>query len=93
MTDPHNETDKVRRLMHAVFGNGHDGLVQRQDRVEGHMFTNQRTGEPGLVRKVKDHDEVLIGIRAQMRALSWLLGLFGTGAILWFFRWVFGPIG
>lgn len=41
----------------------------------------------------KAHDEIIVGVRAQMRLLSWLIGVFGTGGIIWFLRAVFGPVG
>lgn len=86
-------TDRIVALDHEVRGNGEKGLKQRVARIESHMFTNPNTGDPGVVRKVNDHAELITGIRAQMRLLNFLLTLLGTGGIVFFLRAVFGPIG
>jgi len=85
-------TDRIVALDHEVRGNGERGLKQRVARIESHMFTNPNTGDPGVVRKVNDHAELITGIRAQMRLLNFLLTLLGTGGIVFFLRAVFGPI-
>lgn len=85
-------TDRIVALDHEVRGNGEKGLKQRVARIESHMFTNPNTGDPGVVRKVNDHAELITGIRAQMRLLNFLLTLLGTGGIVFFLRAVFGPI-
>lgn len=84
---------KVAALDHEIRGNGEKGLRQRVARLESHMFTNPSTGDPGLVRRVNDHDQLINGVRAQMRLLNWLLGFIGTGGVIFFLRAVFGPVG
>lgn len=83
---------KVAALDHEIRGNGEKGLRQRVARLESHMFTNPSTGDPGIVRKVTDHEHLITGIRSQMKLLNWLLGLVGTGGVIFFLRAVFGPI-
>ena len=83
----------IKALDHEVRGNGEKGLKQRVARLESHMFTNPNTGDAGVVRKVTDHEHLITGIRSQMRLLNWLLGLFGTGGIIFLLRAVFGPVG
>lgn len=82
----------VEALTHDIRGNGEKGLKQRVARLESHMFTNPNTGDPGVVRKVTDHEHLISGIRAQMKLLNWLLGFVGTGGVIFFLRAVLGPI-
>lgn len=87
----------VKGLTHDIRGNGEIGLKQRMGRAEGHLYHNPKTGDPGLVARVATLDSTLTGLRAQLRLLNWMLGIFGTtgvaGAIVWFARLVFGPGG
>lgn len=81
---------KVAALDHEIKGNGEKGLKQRVARLESHMFTNPSTGDPGLVRRVNDHDQLINGVRAQMRLLNVLLSLIGTGGIVFLIRMILG---
>lgn len=85
-------SNRLENLEHDIRGNGEKGLKQRVARLESHMFTNPSTGDPGIVRKVTDHEHLITGIRSQMKLLNWLLGLVGTGGVIFFLRAVFGPI-
>lgn len=87
----------VKGLTHDIRGNGEIGLKQRMARAEGFLYHNPKTNDPGIVARVAQLDATLTGLRAQLRLLNWLLGIFGTtgvaGAIIWFARLVFGPGG
>jgi len=87
-----NLSRKVETLEHDIRGNGDKGIKQRVARIESHMFQNTSTGDPGIVRKVYDHESLINGVRAQMRTLNWLMGLLGTGGIIFLLRVIFGSV-
>lgn len=79
---------QVKWLLHAVRGNGKEGLMQRQARVEALLFDDPATGEPGLARNVRDlgknvHklEEHANSIRSSLGTLNWLIRFVGLGGL------------
>lgn len=60
----------LRDLDHAVFGNAKEGLVSRVAKVEGDLYRDEKTGEPGIVADVRQ----IKGMVTQMRGAWWAVG-------------------
>lgn len=85
-----NLTQRLAVIEQDVRGNGQKGLKQKVARAESHLYYNPDTKDPGIVRKVNDHEALINGVRSQMRLMNWILGLLGTGGILIFLRALLG---
>jgi len=67
-----SDDPRIDRLNKAVFGNGRPGLVDRVETIEGAFFKNERTGDIGVLARLKNIESLLT------RQLVWV----GLGGLI-----------
>lgn len=65
----------IDRLNKAIFGNGKPGLIDRMDALEGAFFANHRTGDIGVIARLKKIETFVTRVAALMGVGGFLLGV------------------